>query len=87
MGIDISKLEGLMKTLATLSDVENKDGQIEGKKEVSIFKGYAENALLAGQITDDEYKTIKQNAINMAMRLREGHYTKAALDQIVKQVM
>ncbi|HJH33712.1 MAG TPA: sugar transferase [Ligilactobacillus aviarius] len=39
------------------------------------------------QITDDEYKTIKQNAINMAMRLREGHYTKAALDQIVKQVM
>ena len=33
------------------------------------------------------YKTIKQNAINMAMRLREGHYTKAALDQIVKQVM
>ena len=39
------------------------------------------------QITDDEYKTIKQNAINMAMRLREGHYTKIALDQIVKQVM
>ena len=58
MGIDISKLEGLMKTLATLSDVENKDGQIEGKKEVSIFKGYAENALLAGQITDDEYKKV-----------------------------
>ena len=58
MGIDISKLEGLMKTLATLSDVENKDGQIEGKKEVSIFKGYAENALLAGQITEKKKKKV-----------------------------
>ena len=39
------------------------------------------------QITDDEYKTIKQNAINMAMQLREGHYTKTALNQIIKQVI
>ncbi|WP_283601988.1 hypothetical protein [Ligilactobacillus aviarius] len=39
------------------------------------------------QITDDEYKTVKQNAINMAMQLREGHYTKTALNQIIKQVI
>ena len=55
MGIDISKLDGVLKTLASLSD-SNNDKQIEGEKEVSIFKGYADNALASGQITEDEYK-------------------------------
>ena len=58
MGIDISKLEGLMKTLATVSDVENKNGKIEGEKEVSIFKGFADSALASGQVTEDEYKKV-----------------------------
>ncbi len=57
MGIDISKLEGTLKTLAGLSD-SDKNGKIEGDKEVSIFKGYANSALENGQITEAEYKNI-----------------------------
>ena len=57
MGIDISKLEGVLKTLASQSD-SDKNGKIEGEKEVSIFKGYADSALEKGQITDTEYKNI-----------------------------
>ena len=57
MGIDISKLEGTLKTLAGLSD-SDKNGKIEGEKEASIFKGYANSALENGQITETEYKNI-----------------------------
>lgn len=57
MGIDISKLDGLMKELATLSDVVKKDGQLEGS-EVSIFKGYADNALNNGQISLEDFSAV-----------------------------
>ncbi len=57
MGIDISKLNGLMKELATLSDVVKKDGQLEGS-EVSIFKGYADNALNNGQISLEDFSAV-----------------------------
>lgn len=39
------------------------------------------------QLSADEYKVIKKNAIDMAMRLREGYYIKHALNQIVDQVV
>ena len=57
MGIDISKLEGVMKTLASLSDNDG-NGKIEGEKENSIFKGYADNALESGQVSEEDYKNI-----------------------------
>lgn len=47
--------------------------------------GSLNNVLM--EISANEYKIIKQNAINMAMRLREGYYTKAALNQIINQVI
>ena len=58
MGIDIAKLEGAMKSLAALSDVENQNGKIEGEKEISIFRSHADIALASGQITEDEYKKV-----------------------------
>lgn len=57
MGIDISKLEGTLKTLANLSD-KDKNGKIEGEQEISIFKSWADTALENRDITDAEYKNI-----------------------------
>ncbi len=56
MTIDLTKLNGVLKTLGSLSDVD-KNEKIEGK-EVSVFQGYADYALKNGTITEAEYKQI-----------------------------
>ena len=56
MTIDLTKLSGVLKTLGELSDT-NKNSKIE-ENEVSVFQGYADNALKSGSITEDEYSAI-----------------------------
>ena len=56
MTIDLTKLSGVLKTLGDLSDT-NKNSKIEGN-EVSVFQGYADNALKSGSISEAEYSAI-----------------------------
>ena len=56
MTIDLTKLNGVLKTLGELSD-SNNNNKIEGK-EISVFQGYAENAVKNGVITENEFKAI-----------------------------
>lgn len=38
------------------------------------------------RLTDEEYSIIKQNAINVAEKLRVGYYTNKAIDQLEKEI-
>ena len=58
MTIDLTKLSGVLKTLGDLSNIETpNDTELKGKEE-SIFKGYADNALKSGSISEAEYSAI-----------------------------
>ena len=57
MGIDISKLTGVLKAYATIAD-ENDNKMVDDGKEYSIFKSHADVDLKAGVISEEEYKNI-----------------------------